>query len=76
MRFSTPRAQGPAYCSLLSREKSLERNEKRDASTMKMKGSKEAMVRSQNCGVVRKWSVPKKDEGRAQSAARRAKREE
>ena len=40
------------------RGKSAERSEKRETSTIKMRGSKEAMVRSQNGGMVQKRFGP------------------
>ena len=46
------------------RGKSAERSEKRETSTIKMRGSKEAMVRCQNGGMA---PAPKREEGRASS---------
>ena len=40
------------------REKRDERSEKRETSTMKMRGSKEAMVRPQNGGMVQQRFGP------------------
>ena len=40
------------------RGRSAERSEKRETNTMKMRGSKEAMVRSQNGGMVQKRFGP------------------
>ena len=40
------------------REKSAARSEKRETITMKIRGPKETMVRSQNCGIVRKRVGP------------------
>ena len=40
------------------REKREERSEKRETSTIKMRGSKDAMVRSQNGGMVQKRFGP------------------
>ena len=40
------------------REKREERSEKKETSTIKMRGSKEAMVRSQNGGMVQKRFGP------------------
>ena len=40
------------------RGKSAERSEKREASTIKMRGSKDAMVRSQNGGMAQKRAGP------------------
>ena len=40
------------------REKSAERSEKRETNTIKMRGSMEAMVRSQNGGMVQKMFGP------------------
>ena len=40
------------------RGKSAERSEKRETSTIKMRGSKDAMVRSQNGGMVQKRFGP------------------
>ena len=40
------------------RKKSAERSEKRETNTIKMRGSKEAMVRSQNGGMVQKRVGP------------------
>ena len=41
-----------------SREKREERSEKRETSTIKMRGSKDAMVRSQNGGMAQKRDGP------------------
>ena len=41
-----------------SRGQSAERSEQRETSTMKMRGSKKAMVRSQNGGMVQKRVGP------------------
>ena len=40
------------------REKSAERSEKRETSTIKMRGSKDTMVRSQKGGMVEKRVGP------------------
>ena len=40
------------------REKREERSEKRETNTIKMRGSKDAMVRSQNGGMARKRVGP------------------
>ena len=41
-----------------SREKREERSEKRETSTIKIRGSKDAMVRSQNGGMAQKRVGP------------------
>ena len=57
-----------------SREKREERSEKRETSTIKMRGWKDAKVRSQKGGMVTKRFGPK--EGRGKRAEKREKREE
>ena len=56
------------------REKREERSEKRETSTIKMRGWKDAKVRSQKGGMVPKRVGPWEGEGREQRKERREKR--
>ena len=58
-------------------EKREERREKRETSTIKMRGLKDAMVRSQNGGMAQKRVGPEEGRGkRAERSENREKRKE